>query len=252
MEAMKRKLEGKTAVITGASRGIGKEVCRLFAESGANLIACTRKRDPAVQNELERMAEESGVHVYSVCFDLSDKESVKAGIKEIKSLKIPIDILVNNAGIGHLALLPMVTTEDMQRVFQVNYFAQVQLVQGLCRSISKTRGCIVNVASVAGLDGDVGNTVYGASKASMVLFTKVLSRELAKDGVRVNAIAPGLTETEFAVAMGERARESMIASSQMHRLGKPFEIARTILFLASEEASFITGQVIRVDGGMKI
>lgn len=247
-----KKLAGKTAVITGANGGIGREIVRLFAENGANVIACLPEADVAFEAELERQAAMHGIETHSVYFDLADRESVKAGIKAIKALKMPVDILVNNAGIGHLALVPMVTMDDMQRVFQVNYFAQVQIVQGLYRALTKAHGCIVNMASAAGMDGDAGNAVYGATKASMILLTKVLSKEMAGDGVRVNAVAPGLTDTGFAAAMGERAKESMIAASQMHRLGTPQEIAKAVLFLSSGDASFITGQIIRVDGGMKI
>jgi Dehydrogenases with different specificities (related to short-chain alcohol dehydrogenases) len=177
--------------------------------------------------------------------------SVKEGIKAIKSLKIPIDILVNNAGMGHLALLAFTKISDIHNVFQVNYFSQMMVTQGLLGLLSKSKnGSIINIASIAGIDGEIGNSVYGATKASMILFTKVLSKEVANSNVRVNAIAPGLTETDFSIGMGEKATQFMEQKSLMHRLAKPDEVANVALFLASDDASFITGQVVRVDGGV--
>ena len=250
MENVNLLLKGKTAIITGADGGIGFQMVKLFAENGANIIACTMAPNEDFEKKIHKIDGPNGITVDIICFDMSNTESVKKGIKEIKLLKKPVDVLVNNAGIGHLALVPMVLAEDMRRVFQINYFSQVQIVQGLYRALTKSQGCIINVASAAGIDGDSGNTVYGATKASMILFTKVLSKEMAPFGVRVNAIAPGLVSTSFADAMGDKAKESMISVSLMHRLGSPEEIAKTALFLASDNSSFINGQIIRVDGGM--
>lgn len=250
MENVNLLLEGKTAVITGADGGIGFQIVKLFAENGANIIACTIAPSEDFERKLYEIAETNGITADIIYFDLSYTESVKNGIKEIKALKKPVDILINNAGIGHLALIPMISMEDMKRVFQINYFSQVQIVQGLYRALTKSQGCIINLASAAGIDGDSGNTVYGATKASMILFTKVLSKEMASFGVRVNAIAPGLVSTGLADVMGDKAKESMVSASLMHRLGNPDEIAKTALFLASDSSSFINGQIIRVDGGM--
>lgn len=250
MEDVNALLMGKTAVITGADGGIGSRIVKMFAENKANIIACVRKSNSRFEKEIMELSSANEITVDIVCFDMGDQDSVKKGIKDIKSLKKPVDVLINNAGVGHLALVPMITMDDMKRVFQINYFSHVQIVQGLYRSLSKTKGCIVNLASVAGIDGDRGNTIYGASKASMILFTKVLSKEMSPEGVRVNAVAPGLVNTGFADAMGDKAKESMISSSLMHRLASPEEIAKTVLFLASENSSFINGQIIRIDGGM--
>ena len=245
-----KKLEGKTSMITGCNRGLGNQIMCLFASEGANIIACCRAQSDEFDLQIKQIEEENGVDIYPFYFDLNDENAIKSGLKEIKSLKIPVDILVNNAGIGHLAIVPFIRMSDVHKVFQVNYFAQLQIIQGMFNLICKSHGCIINMASAAGLDGDAGNAVYGATKASMVLLTKVLSKEMANAGVRVNAIAPGLTETDFADTMGDKAKNSMINGSLLHRLGKPVEIAKTALFLASDDASFITGQVIRVDGGM--
>lgn len=245
-----KKLEGKTAMITGCNRGFGNQIMKLFASEGANIIACSRTKKEEFETELKDIEKENGVTIYPFYFDLEEEESIKAGLKEIKALKIPVDILVNNAGMGHLAIVPFTRMSDVRNVFQVNYFAQLQIVQGMFNLISKSHGCIINMSSVAGIDGDAGNAVYGATKASMILLTKVLSKEMANVGVRVNAIAPGLSDTDFAAVMGDKAKESMINGSLLHRLGKPEEVAKTALFLASDDASFINGQIIRVDGGM--
>lgn len=244
------KLEGKTAMITGCNRGFGKTIMKLFASEGANIIACARTKNEEFEHDLAAVAEEYKVTITPIYFDLSDETAIKAGLKEIKALKIPVDILVNNAGIAHLAIVPFTRMSDVRNVFQINYFAQLQIIQGMYNILSKSKGCIVNMASVAGIDGDAGNAVYGATKASMILLTKVLSKEMANAGVRVNAVAPGLSATDLADVMGDKAKESMVAQSSMHRLGTPEEIAKTVLFLASDDASFITGQIIRVDGGM--
>lgn len=160
--------------------------------------------------------------------------------------------MINNAGMPHLAILPFTRMSDVKKVFQVNYFAQLQITQGLLGSIAKDgESVILNAASIAGIDGDIGNSVYGATKASMILLTKVLSKELASSKIRVNAVAPGLTSTPFADAMGEKAKMSMEDISTMGRLATPTEIANVYYFLASNEASFINGQIVRVDGGLK-
>ena len=247
---MERKLEGKNVVLTGANGGMGKAMMPLFLENGANIIACIPYEDEETSRYFADLQKKYDPKITTICFDMTDSMAIKEGIKQIKELKVPINILINNAGIPHLALVPMTKLEDLQRVFQINYFAQFQVVQGLFSLIMRAHGVVINMASAAGIDGEMGNAVYGATKASMILLTKVLSKEMARGGVRVNAVAPGLTNTPLADQMGDSAKESMIATSQFHRLGKPEEIANAVLFLASDDASFINGQVLRVDGGM--
>lgn len=242
----------KVVCITGSNRGIGKEIALAFARGGADLILCSRKETLENMNFINELSSEYGIKVYPCYFDLANDESIKAGLSFIKSLKIKIDVLVNNAGIPHLAILPFTRISDARKVFQVNYFAQLMITQSLMSTITKTGGgTIINIASIAGIDGDIGNSVYGATKASMILFTKVLAKEVASMKIRVNAVAPGLTNTDFASKLGEKAMNSMKDSSFMHRLGTTSEIANTVLFLASDEASFINGQVIRIDGCIK-
>lgn len=246
------KYSEKVVCITGADGGIGREITKKFAAEGATLILTSIAETPAFNDFVVSLKKDYQVEVYPFCFDLSDEEAIKEGLKAIKALKLKIKVLINNAGMPHLAIVPFTKMSDVKKVFQVNYFAQFQITQGLLGSMVKDgSGVILNAASIAGIDGDPGNAVYGATKASMILFTKVLSKELAPQGIRVNAVAPGLTSTPFADAMGDKAKASMEQLSSMGRLATPNEIANTYYFLASEEASFINGQVIRVDGGVK-
>jgi len=247
-----KKFVNKVVMITGADGGIGREIAKKFATEGATLILTSISNSPAFEKFVSELKGNYEVEIHLFFFDLSDEAAIKEGLKAIKSLKLKINVLVNNAGMPHLAILPFTKMSDVNKVFQVNYFAQLQITQSLLGSMVKDgSGCILNAASIAGIDGDVGNAVYGATKASMILFTKVLSKELASSKIRVNAVAPGLTSTPFADAMGDKAKASMERISSMGRMATPQEIANTYFFLASEEASFINGQVIRVDGGVK-
>lgn len=247
-----KQFENKVVIITGADGGIGKEITRKFAVEGATLILTSIAESQAFNDFIAELKNEYQSEVHPFFFDLSDDEAIKAALKDIKALKLKINVLINNAGMPHLAIVPFTKLADLKHVFQVNYFAQFQITQGLIGSMAKDgESVILNAASIAGIDGDPGNAVYGATKASMILFTKVLSRELAPQRIRVNAVAPGLTSTPFADAMGDKAKASMEQISSMSRLATPQEIANTYYFLASPEASFINGQVIRVDGGVK-
>lgn len=247
-----KSFDNKIVCVTGADGGIGREITKKFAAEGATLILTSIAQSDAFDEFVAELKDNYRVDVYPFFFDLSDEDAIKEGLKAIKALKLKINVLINNAGMPHLAILPFTKMSDVKKVFQVNYFAQIQITQSLLGSIVKDgSGCILNAASIAGIDGDVGNAVYGATKASMILFTKVLSKELATSKIRVNAVAPGLTSTPFADAMGDKAKASMEQISSMGRMATPNEIANTYFFLASEEASFINGQVIRVDGGVK-
>lgn len=246
------QFDNKVVMVTGADGGIGREITKKFAAEGATLILTSIAESQAFTDFVAELEKDYKVEVHPFFFDLSDEEAIKNGLKGIKTLKLKINVLINNAGMPHLAILPFTRMADVKKVFQVNYFAQLQITQSLLTCMAKNgEGVILNAASIAGIDGDPGNAVYGATKASMILFTKVLSKELAPQGIRVNAVAPGLTSTPFADAMGDKAKASMEQISSMGRLATPTEIANTYFFLASDEASFINGQVIRVDGGMK-
>lgn len=244
-------LKGKNAIITGARRGIGRATVECFAKYGANIWACARKPDEAFEADMAALAEQYGVWIKPAYFDLTDDEGMKAAVKAILAEKLPVDVLVNNAGVAHGAFLQMLPMDTMRQVFEVNYFAQMRMTQLISRAMMRRKkGSIVNIVSVEGLLGNEGYCAYGASKAALAFSTKVLAKELASYGIRVNGVAPGLTDTEMGGQMEEGARERMLNVSAMHRAGSPAEIAESIAYLASDRASYITGQILRVDGGM--
>ena len=220
-------------------------------QEGADIIACTRKKIANLQSYYEQSEDKYGVSVRSLVFDLADEESIKTAMKELYSWKIQIDILVNNAGIPAGGFLIMTSMQKLKEVFQANYFSQVLITQYVVKMMMKQkRGSIIFLSSVMGLDARAGGTAYGASKAALALFTKSLSKEVGLYNIRVNAIAPNLIDTEMAQLMEEKSLADMIRSSSLKRLGNPDEIAQTALFLACEDSSYITGQIIRADGGM--
>lgn len=246
------RFKGKNIVITGSSRGIGLAILELFAQEGANIAACSNKQSDAVVLKYKEISTKNNVQITPYFFDMSNEEAVKNGVKEIKTAMPVVDVLVNNAGISHIAPFMMSKMEDLHRVFQINYFSQMVLTQGLLGCLKKAKGAsIVNMTSIAGLDGGIGVTAYGSSKAAIALTTKVLAQELAFFKIRVNGVAPGMVETDMAISMGEKAAENTSNSAALKRLAKPEEIAQMVVFLASEEASYITGQIVRVDGGIK-
>lgn len=238
-------------MITGCNRGIGKEAVRLFAERGYNLICCIRKENEEFSAFISELKENNKIDADILYFDMTDEDSIKEALKPILKDRRQIDVLINNAGIATGGFLQMTSMKQLKEVFQINYFSHVLITQLITKLMMRQKsGCIVNMGSVAGLDNFAGYTAYGASKAAMMSFTRTIARELAPYNIRVNAIAPGLTDTGMAGQMEEKAWKEMVARTDMNRLGKPNEIAQMMLFLASDAASFITGQVYRVDGGM--
>ena len=245
------RLQGKTAMITGCNRGIGKAMAEKFASEGANLICAIRKENLAFQKETDVWAQKYGVNIDFVYFDLTDEDGIKAVFKELNKEKRTIDILVNNAGIPAGGFLLMTSIQKVKEVMQVNFFSQILVTQLVAKMMMKQKhGSIVNMGSVTALDNQGGWTAYGSSKAAMMSFTRTAARELATFGIRVNALAPGLIDTEMGGEMDEKYQTEMLSRSDMGRKGTPEEVANVVCFLASDEASYITGQVIRIDGGM--
>lgn len=239
------------AIVTGARIGIGRATVEKMATMGINIWACASKPNDEFEKDMEQLAEKNNVWIKPIYFNLENEEEVKQTIKNIIQEKQSIDILVNNAGMPHGALLQMTSMKDLKKVFEINFFSQILIMQMISKVMMRQKkGSIINMASVAGLDGDAGYTAYGSSKAALAFATKVASSELAPHGVRVNAIAPGLIETKMGMEMDDSYKSMMVDGADLKRMGKPEEIANTIAFLASDEASFITGQVIRVDGGL--
>jgi len=238
----------KTALVTGTSRGIGKVTVKVFAENGWNVIAHARKRTEEFENYLSELAVLNKVSIKPVYFDMLDLALMKECVKKLKKDNIIINTLVNNAGISHGGLFQMTPVSAIKDVFSVNLFAHMELTQFMLKIMAKNDASIVNIASVAGVNFKAGNSAYGVSKAAMIAWTKVLSVEL-HDKVRVNAVAPGLTETDMAKEMEEKLKAITLSRDVISRLAKPEEVAKTIYFLSSDDASFITGQVLKVDGG---
>ena len=245
-------LTGKNAIITGARRGIGHAAVETFASFGANIWACARKQDNAFEEDMRRLSEKFAVSIWPIYFDVTDEAQVKQAIQMIRKQQVSIDALVNAAGIAEDSTsFQMTSIDKMKRVFDTNFFAVTLLTQYVSRLMARQgRGSIVNISSIAGLDGEPAQYEYAASKAAVAGATRHLARELAPYGIRVNAVAPGMVETEMGAKIEEKLKAHVLSKVIMNRMGKPEEIANTIAFLASDLASYITGQIIRVDGGM--
>lgn len=245
------RLTGKTAMITGCNRGIGKAIAEKFASEGANLICAIRKENPDFIADTERWMKKYGVTIDFVYFDLTDEDGIKAAFKELNKEKRIIDILVNNAGMPAGGFLLMTSLAKIKEVMQVNFFSQILITQQVAKMMMKQKhGAIVNMSSVTAMDNQGGWTAYGSSKGAMISFTRTAARELAVFGIRVNAVAPGLIDTQMGGEMDEKYQVDMLSRSDLGRKGSPEEVANLICFLSSDEASYITGQVIRIDGGM--
>lgn len=247
-------LTKKNAVITGARRGIGRATVEVFASHGASVWACARARDDAFEEDMRAIAGKYGVTVRPVYFDVTDEAQMKQAVQSIRNQADSVDILVNVAGIasaGGLASFPMTSMEKMRRVMEVNLFSVALLTQYVSRLMARqNRGSIVNVASVAGIDGTPAQFEYAASKGAVIAGTKNLARELSAYNIRVNAVAPGVVGTDMGAQIDEGLRDRVLSGVIMKRPGRPAEIAEVIAFLASDLSSYMTGQIIRVDGGM--
>src|SRR3989338_5075960 len=194
-------LKGKSAIITGCSRGIGKAMLEVFAQNGADIWACVRKPSDDFSAYITALAHTAGVNIIPVYFDLADGEQIKAAITTIKSAQKPVDILINNAGILFTALFQMTAMAKMEEMFQTNFFSQMLLTQYISKIMMRQKkGCIINFSSSAAIEGNEGRIAYAATKAAMITATQVLSKELAPYQIRVNAIAPGLPQTDMMVA----------------------------------------------------
>ena len=247
-----KRYEGKNIVITGCNRGIGRVMLEAFCAEGGNVIACIRTVNDQVLLDFHAIESKYNTRVYPIKMDLSSEESIHEGLREVASLKLPIDVLINNAGIEHGALLLFTKMADLRNVFQINFFAQVQITQYIAKLMSaKKNGSIIMMSSVLGLDATAGTTAYGASKAAIASFTKTAAAELAGMGIRVNAIAPNVVDTDMGHKMDERTLNALLNNTDLQRIAKPEEVAKVALFLGSDESSYITGQVLRVDGGLR-
>ncbi|BEI36597.1 SDR family NAD(P)-dependent oxidoreductase [Polynucleobacter sp. HIN7] len=244
-------LKDKVAIVTGANRGIGFSIARTFLQNGAKVIACIRSLE-AQQEDLQTKLDPDGVHnLQLVYLDLSKEQVIKSAIKVIMTTNHKIDILVNNAGIASGGLFQMTTMNELRRLFEINFFGQLLLTQGIVRLMQRHKeGSIINISSTAACIADPGTLGYGSSKAAFVRASQSMATEFGNSGIRVNAIAPGLTRTDMFDQMTPAAREKLINSSSLKRAAEPQDIANAALFLASNLSTFVTGQILRVDGGI--
>lgn len=240
----------KTALITGSNRGIGKELVRTFAEAGYDIWACSRKADKQFEEDINELEQKYAVRITPVYFDLSQAEEVKKGVKEILKEKRNVDVLINNAGVPYGGLLTMTSIDKLKEVYEVNVFAQVQIMQLVVRQMMKQKkGCIINMCSVGGIETNPGYLAYGSSKAALIWITKAASRELGKYNIRVNGIAPGLVDTDMGNYKSEEELNKVLDRMSIHRMGEPYEIAKAALYIASDDALYMTGHIMVLDGG---
>ncbi len=221
-----------------------------FANAGHNVWACARKSYPDFEKFLNELSLKNGVWVKPVYFELSDVNSINHAMLSIINEEKSIDVLVNNAGISTVKLLSMSKIEEIKSMFDVNYFSMLSIIQKISkRMIKQRKGCIINMGSLAGMESQPGKIAYGSSKAAVMLMTRCLAKELGPFGIRVNSIAPGPVETEMIQQYTDNMLEQLAKESSLKRLAKTEEIANVALFLASEQASYINGEIIKVDGG---
>ena len=244
-------LKGKYVLITGCNRGIGKSILQHFAEKEANIIACVRTVSEDFELLCQNLKNSYAIEVHLFLVDLSDENSIKHFIGELYKSNLSVHILVNNAGVVTKGLLQMTTMKQLKDVFQINFFAQVQITQGVSKLMMRQKtGVIINMASIGGLDAFPAYTSYGCSKSALIYFTKTMSQELSPYHIRVNAVAPSLTDTAMSNQMGEEANAEIMRRTAIKSLVSVDDVAQRGLFLSSDDSSFINGQIIRVDGGM--
>lgn len=243
-------LEGKTAIITGGSRGIGKGIAQIFAEQGAN-VAFTYSSSASAAEELEKELSAHGVKAKAYQSDAASFEQAQQLADDVLKEFGSIDVLINNAGITKDNLLMRISEEDFDKVIEVNLKSVFNMTKAVQRTMLKQRkGSIINMSSVVGVKGNAGQTNYAASKAGILGFTKSVALELGSRNIRCNAIAPGFIETEMTGKLDEATVQGWRDAIPLKRGGNPEDIANACVFLASDMSAYITGQVLNVDGGM--
>ena len=245
-------LKEKNIVVTGSNRGIGLAIVDKCAQNGANVFACIRNDNSEVRNQFNAIEEKYLVKIWPVILDVMDEQTIKLAVTEIISKNVPIDGIVNNIGVvGTNNTFMMMPMTNIKRTFDINFFGPMLFTQRLLkRMIKNKKGSIVYISSAAALDGDPAQFDYVTSKAAIIGAIRKLAIELGNYGIRVNAIAPGVTNTDMVSSMHKDLLEETLRNTDLKRIGTPEEIAGTVEFLLSDTSGYITGQVLRVDGGL--
>ena len=245
-------LKGKVALVTGTGRGIGKKTVERFAEEGAIVYAAARKNG-SIDVFARDLRARCGTEIIPLYFDVTDEMAAKSAIMRIKKEKGRLDILVNNAGIMRDNVIGMIGSQLIQDVFSINVFAVINMIQLANKLMSRQRsGSIINISSIVGVEGAAGQLVYSASKGAVAALTRAAAKELAPNGIRVNAVAPGLINTGLLQTIGEDKIRENLKNIKIGRLGEPIDVANVILFLASDLSGYVTGEIIGIDGEAQV
>ncbi|MDR2033426.1 MAG: SDR family oxidoreductase [Helicobacteraceae bacterium] len=244
-------LKGKCAVITGVLQGIGRSTLELFAQNGADIFACAYAKTDEFEARCKKLSAQNRVEIIPIYCDMANNESIKEAAKEIQKAKKPIDSLINIAGINRDALFQMITIDQLQESFQVNFFSQIIFSQYIAKlALRNGGGSIVFTSSISALDGNYGQLVYAASKAALIAAAKTISKELGSKNIRANVVAPGVIKSAMTAALSPETVEEKLNKSALKRIGETNEVANLFMFLASDQSAHITGQTIRIDGGI--
>ena len=247
-----RMLSGKIALITGTGKGIGKKTTERFAEEGA-IVYATDITPGSIDAFAKELSEKYNTEIIPLYFDVTDENEAKKAILQVKKQHGRLDILVNNAGIMKDNVIGMIGRQIISEVFNINVFSVINMRQLAYKLMRQQKsGCIINISSIVGIEGAAGQLVYSASKGAVAALTKAAAKELAPNGIRVNAVAPGLINTGLLQAIGDRQIEANLHNIRLGRLGEPIDVANVIAFLASDYSSYITGEIIGINGGAQV
>ena len=245
-------LKGKVCLVTGTGKGIGAETVRRFAEEGA-IVYGSDYINGCLDEQFKSLREQYSTPVIPLYFDVTDDNAARQAVMQIKKEQGRLDVLVNNAGIMQDNVIGMINHDLMQRVFDINVFAVINMIQLASKLMKRQQsGSIINISSIVGLEGAAGQMVYSASKGAVASITKTASKELSSSGIRVNAVAPGLINTDLFRAIGEKKIEENLSHVKMGRLGEPVDVANVITFLASDLSGYVTGEIIGIDGETQV